>query len=229
MHGIAGSVQESATTIQQLGKSSDQIGKIITVIDDIADQTNLLALNAAIEAARAGEQGRGFAVVADEVRKLAERTTKATKEITEMIAAMQSETRKAVEKMKTSTENVERGVGITTEAGKALDDIIKTAESLGDIIAQIATAVTEQESATDSVNASVDRIAQIASSSAAGATESAQACQALTRLATEMHQLVAQFQVGTESDSTSENATGQSGDGAHFWSSPGNSIGLRLQ
>src|SRR5271156_552741 len=117
----------------ELGKSSDQIGRIIGVIDDIADQTNLLARNAAIEAARAGEQGRGFAVVADEVRKLAERTTKATKEIAEMIQSVQTETRGAVEKMQSGTQQVEKGVEVTAKAGASLKQIIGQAEHVGEM------------------------------------------------------------------------------------------------
>ena len=112
MKEIADVVKKSAGTVQELGKSSDQIGEIIGVIDDIADQTNLLALNAAIEAARAGEQGRGFAVVADEVRKLAERTTKATKEIAGMIKKIQVDTRGAVESMDEGTKKVDEGIAL---------------------------------------------------------------------------------------------------------------------
>src|SRR5271155_3108531 len=103
MRSIADAVRETAVKVQELGVRSDQIGRIIGVIDDIADQTNLLALNAAIEAARAGEQGRGFAVVADEVRKLAERTSKATKEIATMIQSIEVETKSAVVAMELGT------------------------------------------------------------------------------------------------------------------------------
>jgi len=124
MKVIAESVRETAGKVEELGKRSDQIGRIVGVINDIADQTNLLALNAAIEAARAGEQGRGFAVVADEVRKLAERTTMSTKEIATMIEAVQGDTRLAVEAMEQGTRQVAKGVATTQKAGEALKEII---------------------------------------------------------------------------------------------------------
>src|SRR5438105_3925065 len=124
MRVIAAAVSTSSKKMEELAKGSDQIGRIIAVIDDIADQTNLLALNAAIEAARAGEQGRGFAVVADEVRKLAERTTMATKEIATMIEAVQGDTRLAVEAMEQGTRQVAKGVATTQKAGEALKEII---------------------------------------------------------------------------------------------------------
>jgi len=131
MNRIADVVQHSAETVLALGKSSEQIGEIIQVIDDIADQTNLLALNAAIEAARAGEQGRGFAVVADEVRKLAERTTKATKEIADMIKTIQRETSGAVTSMQQGREEVDRGKTLADSAGKSLNEIISAPSRWG--------------------------------------------------------------------------------------------------
>src|SRR5205085_10849113 len=137
MRVIAGSVSGTAKKMEELGKSSDQIGHIIGVIDDIADQTNLLALNAAIEAARAGEQGRGFAVVADEVRKLAERTTTATKEIAQMIKSIQDETKVAVTAMEEGTKQVEDGVKTTSQAGDALKEIIQMSEQVGEMITHI--------------------------------------------------------------------------------------------
>src|SRR5271155_3773337 len=117
MRSIANAVRETAAKVQELGIRSDQIGRIIGVIDDIADQTNLLALNAAIEAARAGEQGRGFAVVADEVRKLAERTTSATKEVAQMVQGIQAGTKTAVAAMREGTQQVQQGVETTSRAG----------------------------------------------------------------------------------------------------------------
>jgi methyl-accepting chemotaxis protein len=207
MSAIAQSVSHTARQVEELGKSSDQIGEIVSVIDEIADQTNLLALNAAIEAARAGEQGRGFAVVADEVRKLAERTSKATKEISAMIKSIQSETRDAVGAMQEGTRQVQQGVETTSEAGRSLEDIIRTAEQVGDMIAQIATAVTQQSSATEEVTANIDRISKITRESAAGAQQSARACNELSGLALDLQKVVSQFKL----NSNGGRANGSSG------------------
>ncbi|MDE3019076.1 MAG: methyl-accepting chemotaxis protein, partial [Nitrospirota bacterium] len=148
MQQISDAVSQSATIIATLGKSSDQIGEIVRVIEDIADQTNLLALNAAIEAARAGEQGRGFAVVADEVRKLAERTTKATKEIGDMIRHIQQDTKGAVASMDEGTQKVNSGVDLVNKTGEALATIAERVTQTADMIRLIAVAAEEQSVAT---------------------------------------------------------------------------------
>src|SRR6266566_4965424 len=187
--------------MEELGKSSDQIARIIAVIDDIADQTNLLALNAAIEAARAGEQGRGFAVVADEVRKLAERTTTATKEIAGMIKNIQQETKTAVTAMETGTKQVEEGVKSTIQAGGSLKEIIHMAEQVGEMVMQIATAAMEQSSASEEVNQNMEKIAKLVKESADGAQQSAKACQDLSSLAFDLQNMVGTFKLGSgESD-----------------------------
>jgi len=196
MRAIATSVRETAQKVQGLGSRSDQIGKIAGVIDDIAEQTNLLALNAAIEAARAGEQGRGFAVVADEVRKLAERTTKATKEIADVIAEVQAETLAAVEKMRLGTAEVEKGVEVTSRAGASLKQIIGQAEHVGERVVHIATAARQQSSATDQVSADMEQISKLVAESADGAQRSAKACEQLSGLALELQKLVSRFKLG---------------------------------
>ncbi len=195
MHRIAETVSKSADKVGQLGRNSNQIGEIVSVIDDIAEQTNLLALNAAIEAARAGEQGRGFAVVADEVRKLAERTTQATKEITEMVKNIQNETSAAVDAMQSGTQQVELGLKSTSEAGDSLQRIIHKSRHVGDMISQIATACSQQASATEQINSNVSQISKISLESAAGSLQSARACQELSNLALDLQNIVGQFKL----------------------------------
>lgn len=195
MQVIAESVRGTAGKVEELGRSSDQIGRIVGVINDIADQTNLLALNAAIEAARAGEQGRGFAVVADEVRKLAERTTASTKEIAHMIENVQKETKLAVGAMEEGTKQVEEGVQTTSKAGEALKEIILMSEQVGDMVTHIATAAAEQSSATEEINGNMEQIANLVKESAQGAEQSAKACQELSGLAFELQKMVSNFKL----------------------------------
>lgn len=203
MQSIADSVRSSAGRVRELGASSEKIGRIIGVINDIADQTNLLALNAAIEAARAGEQGRGFAVVADEVRKLAERTTIATKEIAQMILNIQEETKLAVNSMDEGTKQVGEGVQTTNQAGEALTEIIQMSEQVGMMVTQIATAATEQSVTTEDINHSMEQISNLVKESAAGAQQSAQACQELSGMAFELQKIVTNFKLHEDGASSS--------------------------
>jgi methyl-accepting chemotaxis protein len=193
MNRIAERVKETAATLEKLGSRSDQIGEIVGTIEDIADQTNLLALNAAIEAARAGEQGRGFAVVADEVRALAERTTKATKEIAQMIKAIQNETTSAVAAMEEGVNEVERGTRDAAKSGTALDDILNQINAVSMEINQIATAAEEQTATTTEINNNLQQIAEVVQMSGSSSNETASAAKDLMTLAEEMHRLVGRF------------------------------------
>ncbi len=163
INGMTGIAEEAATTsamIEELGKRSEHIEEIISVINDIADQTNLLALNAAIEAARAGEHGRGFAVVADEVRKLAEKTTKATKETTTMVAGIQSDTKRAVTAMNNGKKNIDVVVGHARHAGDRLSEINKHVSEITDKITTVATAMNQQSIVTSEIAESTDRVCE---------------------------------------------------------------------
>lgn len=213
MNRIAEVVRKSAETVQALGRSSDQIGEIVQVIDDIADQTNLLALNAAIEAARAGEQGRGFAVVADEVRKLAERTTKATKEIATMIKQIQKDTSGAVVSMQQGTAEVESGKALAEKAGSSLQEIIHGAEKVVVIVTQVAAASEEQSRASEQISKNIESISSVTQQSASGIQQIAHASEDLNRLTLNLQELVARFKVD---ESGSKMAVRQNGKLVHI-------------
>jgi len=195
MHRIAERVQSSAKTVETLGRRSDEIGTIVGTIEDIADQTNLLALNAAIEAARAGEQGRGFAVVADEVRALAERTTKATREIGLMIKAIQQETRSAVTAMEEGVSEVEQGTGEAARSGEALRNIQDEINALHLQVQQIATAAEEQTATTNDISSNIHSITDVAQDTVEGARKTSSAAEHLSRLSAELERLVGQFKL----------------------------------
>jgi methyl-accepting chemotaxis protein len=202
MSKIADTTSSAAARILELGKSSEKIGNIVAVITEIAGQTNLLALNAAIEAARAGEHGRGFAVVAGEVRRLAERTASATEEIAGVIQTVQDETKEAVEAMEKGNREVDMGVKKTRESGLALSEIINMSEAVGGMVAQIASAASQQEGAVEEINSSVSHISDLTQASSANADQTAAACGNLSFLASEMHRLVNSFNVNESSNSS---------------------------
>ncbi|GFO67374.1 hypothetical protein GMLC_09530 [Geomonas limicola] len=197
MGRIAERVRASSDTVASLGTRSEQIGTIISTIEEIADQTNLLALNAAIEAARAGEQGRGFAVVADEVRALAERTTKATREIDTMIKGIQSDTRQAVAAMEEGVAEVESGTGEATRSGEALESILDQINAVTLQISQIATAAEEQTATTNEISGNMQQITEVIRTTSQGAQESVTSASHLAGLSEELQRLVGQFRLAS--------------------------------
>lgn len=195
MGHIAVRVKETAHTVESLGSRSEQIGAIVGTIQDIADQTNLLALNAAIEAARAGEQGRGFAVVADEVRKLSERTRKATTEISEMIKTIQGETRGAVIAMETAVDEVAKGSDKAAESGRALERILEKINEVTQQINQVAKAADQQTATTLEISGNMHQITEVIAQTSRGAQETTKAADQLSALAGELDRIVGQFKV----------------------------------
>lgn len=195
MQQIAERVTLASKSVGGLGERSDQIGAIVGTIQDIADQTNLLALNAAIEAARAGEQGRGFAVVADEVRALAERTTKATREISEMIKAIQAETSGAVATMESGVTVMEAGMESSQQSGESLEQILSAISEVTAQVHQIATAAEEQTATTGEISNNIHQITQVVHETARGAHETANSASRLTTMAGELQSLVNRFKL----------------------------------
>ena len=193
--GISMQVTESARAVGSLGQKSEQIGQIIGMINEIAEQTNLLALNAAIEAARAGEHGRGFAVVADEVRKLAERTTQATTQVSSSIKEIQNETKSAVERIEGGEKQVSVGVELAGNAGKALEQIVASSRSVENMVREIAMASGEQSNATRQIAQTVEQITVVTRESADGSTQAAMAASQLSERAEALRQLVGRFKV----------------------------------
>jgi len=195
MQKIAASVQAGADTIAELGSQADRISSIIIVIKEVADQTNLLALNAAIEAARAGEQGRGFAVVADEVRKLAERTAQSTHDISGMIHSIQQRARAAVAAMEAAVLQVNEGGALAHEANDAIGRISAGAAQVAEAVNHISGALCEQGKVTGELTADVERIARMSEENSRNSSDSARSAQHLQTLAAEMRGAVTRFSV----------------------------------
>jgi len=192
---IAEVVKDSATTIQELGKSSKEIGTITQVINEIADQTNLLALNAAIEAARAGEHGRGFAVVADEVRKLAERTTEATDQITTMINKIQDDTVGAIKSIEVGTQEVEKGKDLANDTRGAIQEIIQNTDDVAKMIEQLASTNEEQNTTSDQIAQNIEAISSVTIQSSENTNQIRHAAEGLHQLTDSLTDLVNQFKL----------------------------------
>lgn len=195
MDTIREQIQETSKRIKRLGESSQEIGDIVELINDIADQTNILALNAAIQAAMAGEAGRGFAVVADEVQRLAERSSNATKQIEALVKTIQTDTNEAVISMEQSTAGVVKGAQLSEEAGDALGEIEEVSNRLADLIQQISKNAAQQSNAAGNISDTMNVIQEITTQTSAGTNETAASIGNLAELANDLRKSVAGFKL----------------------------------
>lgn len=195
MNIIRDQIQETAKRIKRLGESSQEIGDIISLINDIADQTNILALNAAIQASMAGEAGRGFAVVADEVQRLAERSASATKQIESLVKAIQSDTNEAVISMEQTTAEVVRGAGLAQDAGIALDEVQKVSRTLADLIQNISAAARQQADSAGHISNTMNVIQEITTQTTAGTMQTAHSVGNLAEMAANLRESVSGFKL----------------------------------
>jgi twitching motility protein PilJ len=201
MDNIREQIQETSKRIKRLGESSQEIGDIVSLITDIADQTNILSLNAAIQAAMAGDAGRGFAVVADEVQRLAERSTAATKQIEALVKTIQNDTNEAVISMETTTSEVVRGARLAEDAGVALEKIENVSKSLAELIQNISNEARQQASSAGHISKTMNVIQEITSQTSAGTTATATSIGNLSDMANQMRESVAGFKL-PENDHT---------------------------
>ncbi|MEO5360899.1 MAG: bacteriohemerythrin [Nitrospirota bacterium] len=200
MNSIKKRTEDSQKVVQTLGEKSRQIGEIIQVINDIAEQTNLLALNAAIEAARAGEQGRGFAVVADEVRKLAEKTSSATKEISEMILTIQESTVSAVDSMNEVSQEVSSGAEFINQAGTTLVEIVQTNDDVSEKITRIAAATEQQSATTEEISRTMEHISLLSNTVTSNAQKTVSAAGELSEnIVKKMQDVLCQYKFSGKS------------------------------
>ena len=195
MDNIRDQIQETSKRIKRLGESSQEIGSIVELINDISEQTNILALNAAIQAASAGEAGRGFAVVADEVQRLAERASNATKRIEALVQTIQSDTNEAVSSMEQTTAEVVAGARLAEDAGLALGEIEKVSNDLADLIQNISQAARQQSTAATNITATMSVIQEITTQTSQGANQTAESIGNLAQLAADLRRSVADFKL----------------------------------
>jgi twitching motility protein PilJ len=198
MDTIREQIQDTSKRIKRLGESSQEIGDIVSLINDIADQTNILSLNAAIQASMAGDAGRGFAVVADEVQRLAERSSGATKQIEALVKTIQSDTNEAVISMEQTTAEVVRGARLAQDAGVALEEIENVSTSLSDLIQNISNAARQQAASAGHVSNTMNVIQEITSQTSSGTTATAGSIGRLAELAGDMQNSVAGFKLPDE-------------------------------